>query len=256
MIVSAANSGTSNSVAAAIGRMLPALATIISLFVGIIVGIDQISRTAKARRTIEWINKAVASNTNCEFRQQVLNELRLSQEGVLVASLYVPWWRFIWFPSWILGFGAIAVNFQVHNDFSKDSVLLWGVYFIGCLRLGWRSIIFRTEREWVRRQYEKDYFPELRKVAWGTHAGRALITLFYSIYPLFLCVSIVLLIKATHAWLVAPLAMFGLSAFLAAACWEGKWGKRWPEYFTRKYADRWGVDAKQAMRDNAPVQPV
>ena len=59
MIASAANSDTSNSVATAIGRMLPALLPFISLFVGIIVGIDQISRTTKARRRIEWIDKAV-----------------------------------------------------------------------------------------------------------------------------------------------------------------------------------------------------
>lgn len=256
VIANAANSDASRSTAIAIVKTVPALLTAISLLVGIIVGIDQISRTTKARRRIEWIDKAVDGNASCEFRQQVLNELRLSQESALVASLYVPWRKFMWLPSWILGFGAIAVSFQVHNEISKDSALPWGLYFIGCLYLGWQSIIFRSEREWVRQRYEKDYFPELRKLTWETHAGRALITLFYSIYPLFLCVGVALLIKKTHVWLVVPFAWLGLSAFLVAVWWEMKWGERWSEYFARKYADRWGVDTKRAVRDDVPVRPI
>ena len=65
MIASAANSDTSNSVATAIGRMLPALLPIISLLVGIIAGIDQISRTTKARRRIERSDKADDDNASC-----------------------------------------------------------------------------------------------------------------------------------------------------------------------------------------------
>ena len=256
MIASAANSDTSNSVATAIGRMLPALLPIISLLVGIIAGIDQISRTTKARRRIEWIDKAVDGNASCEFRQQVLNELRLSQESALVASLYVPWWKFMWLPSWAIGVGYIVICFEIDDKLSKDSELLWVFYFLGCLYFSWRSIGLYAEKEWVRHLYKEDYFPELRKLTWETHAGRALITLFYSIYPLFLCVSVVLLIKKTHVWLVVPFAWLGLSAFLVAAWWEMKWGERWSEYFARKYADRWGVDTKWVMRDDAPSRPI
>lgn len=263
VVASAANSEVSNLAANAIGRTLPALATIISLFVGIIVSIDQISRTTKARRTIEWIDKAVDGNASCEFRQQVLNELRLSQESALVASLYVPWWKFMWLPSWAIGVGYIVIRFEIDDKFSKDSELLWVFYFLGCLYFSWRSIGLYAEKEWVRHLYKEGYFPKSKKKIRGTHVGRAVITLLYSVYPLSLCVDIVLAadVKGAYSYLVVLFTLVGLLLFSIAIFWERRWSKRWPEYFAGEYIDRWRIGVKhlashEATKDDVPSRPI
>jgi membrane protein len=258
VVANVANSDASKSTAIAVVKTFPALLTIISLLVGIIVGIDQISRTTKTRHRIEWINKAVDGNASCEFRQQVLNELRLSQESAFVASLYVPWRKFVWLPLWAIGFGYIVIRFEIDNKLSKDSALLWATYFVGCLYFGWQSIGLSAERKWIKHLYVEGCFPELQNAIRKTHVGRATIALLYAVYPLSLCGGIVLSIdfKEAQAGLVVPLVLFGLSAFLTAVCWEERWGKRWPEYFDRKYADRWGVDTNWVMGDDAPSRPI
>ena len=258
VIANAANSDASRSTAIAIVKTVPALLTAISLLVGIIVGIDQISRTTKARRRIEWIDKAVDGNASCEFRQQVLNELRLSQESALVASLYVPWRKFMWLPLWAIGIGCIVIRFEIDDNLSKDSELLWVIYFVGCLCFSWQSIGLSAEKKWIKHLYVEGYFPELQNTIRRTHVGRATIALLYAVYPLSLCGGIVLStdVKEGQAWLVVPLTMFGLLALLAAVWWEEKWDKRWPEYFNRKYADRWGIDTKRAVRDDSPSRPI
>lgn len=258
VVANVANSDASNSTAIAIGRTVPALLTIISLLVGIIVGIDQISRTTKTRRRVEWIDKAVDGNASCEFRQQVLNELRLSQESALVASLYVPWRKFMWLPLWAIGFGCIVIRSEIDDKLSKDSELLWVTYFVGCLYFSWQLIGLSAEKKWIRRLYVKGYFPELQSAVRRTYVGRAIIALLYAFYPISLCGGVVLSVdvNGSRASLVVPLTVSGLLTFLVAVWWEESWGKRWPEYFNKKYADRWGVDTKWAVRDDVPVQPI
>ena len=263
MIASAANSDTSNSVATAIGRMLPALLPLISLLVGIIVSIDQIFRTTKVRHTIEWIDKAVDGNASCEFRQQVLNELRLSQESALVASLYVPWRKFMWLPLWAIGTGYIVICFEIDDKLSKDSELLWVFYFLGCLYFSWRSIGLYAEKEWVRHLYKEGYFPKAKKKMRGTHAGRAVVTLVYSVYLLSLCVDIVLAadVKGAYSYLVVLFTLVGFSLFLIAIIWERRWSERWPEYFAGEYIDRWRIGVKhlaahESTKDDVPSRSI
>ena len=66
-----------------IGGKIPALLGFVSVLVGIAVGLGQVSSSAKARRTIEWINGAVDGNTGNELRLRILNEDRSRRLGSL-----------------------------------------------------------------------------------------------------------------------------------------------------------------------------
>ena len=70
--------------------------------IGLFAGFNRVSRTAKARQDIEWINGTIDKDTDNEPRQKILKELRLSQEGRLIAAHYVPWWKFMLLPAWAI----------------------------------------------------------------------------------------------------------------------------------------------------------
>ena len=46
--------------------------------IGLFAGLNKISRTAKARQDIEWINGTIDKDTDNEPRQKILNELSVS----------------------------------------------------------------------------------------------------------------------------------------------------------------------------------
>ena len=262
VVASAANSDTSNSAAIAIGRTPLALSllTVISLFVGIIVGIDRISRTTKARCTIEWINNVVDRESDSELRQQILEELKSSQESMLVASLYVPWRKFMWFPLWAIGGGIVAVYCEFHREILHDNWPFRVLYFFFCLCLSWQTVGWRAERAWLSRQYKADQFTNLQTLRHSTDALRALIAVLYSLCSALSCVILYLSIKGSFtplvSYMIAVIALcIPLFVYIAQRL-EKKFFSRWPEYFARKYADRWGVDTKQAVRDDVPGRPI
>ena len=65
-------------------------------------GVSQLSRSARARRTIEWIDSTVDRYVEDDLRQRRLAELRTEQEANLIATYYVPWWRLVLFPVWVI----------------------------------------------------------------------------------------------------------------------------------------------------------
>lgn len=125
-----------------IGRSVPALAALISLFVGIAAGFAQISSTAKARRTIEWINSTIDNDVSNKLRQDILKELRLSQEGRLIAAHYVPWWRFILLPMSVVVHLAATAYFKRHYshllEFWPFQILsIVGLICVSQITIGW-----------------------------------------------------------------------------------------------------------------------
>ena len=262
MIASAANSDTSNSAAIAIGRTPSTLSllTIISLFVGIIVGIDQISRTTKTRCTIEWINNVVDRESDSELRQQILEELKSSQESILVASLYIPWRKFMWFPLWAIGGGIVAVYCEFHREILHDNWPLRVLYFFFCLCLSWQTVGWRAERAWLSSQYKADQFTNSQTLRHSTDALRVLIAVLYSLCSALSCVILYLSIKGSFTPLVSCMIVvivLCIPMIFCIAWWlEKKFFSRWPEYYAKEYADRWGVDTKRAVRDDSPSRPI
>lgn len=261
VVASAANSDTSNSTAIAIGRTVPALLTIISLFMGVMVGVDQVSRTTKARRTIEWINNVVDRESDGELRQQILEELRSSQESMLVASLYVPWRKFMWLPLWAIGGGIVAVYCEFHKEILHDNWPFRVLYFFFCLCLSWQTVGWRAERAWLTRQYKTGHFTNSQTLRHSTDALRTLIAVLYSLCPALSCVVFVLSIKGSFTSLVSCMIVVIVLCILVIvyiAWWlEKKFFSRWPEYFARKYADRWDINVtKWVMGNDFPVQSI
>ena len=68
-----------------------ALPAAVAATVAAVNGLSQLTRSAKARRTIEWINSTIDKDANGDSRQHPLTELRTEQEARLVATYYVPW---------------------------------------------------------------------------------------------------------------------------------------------------------------------
>ena len=84
-----------------------ALPAAVAAAVAAVNGLSQLTRSAKARRTIEWINSTIDKDANGDSRQHPLTELRTEQEARLVATYYVPWWRLLLFPVWVIAFGTL-----------------------------------------------------------------------------------------------------------------------------------------------------
>ena len=92
--------------------------------IGLLAGLGQISLSSKSRQTIEWINNTIDKDTGNEPRQKILKELRLSQEGRLIAAHYVPWWKFMLLPTWAIGYAVptIHMNRIVHTAAPRGEV--------------------------------------------------------------------------------------------------------------------------------------
>ena len=79
-----------------------ALPAAVAAAVAAVNGVSQLSRSARARRTIEWIDSTVDRYVEDDLRQRRLTELRTEQEANLIATYYVPWWRLVLFPVWVI----------------------------------------------------------------------------------------------------------------------------------------------------------
>ncbi|WP_298048090.1 hypothetical protein [uncultured Cardiobacterium sp.] len=236
-----------------IGGKIPALLGFVSVLVGIAVGLGQVSSSAKARRTIEWINGAVDGNTGNELRLRILKERRSSQEARLVAALHVPWWKFAWFPSWAIGGGVLVVYCEFHREVLKDNWVFQILYFFFCLCLSWQTVGWRAERAWVSRQYEADHFTEPPILSRSTDALRFVIALLHSLCPALLCIVLVLSIRGNYTALVSTLitllTLACISLPLTAWWLEKKFAFRWPQYFAREYANKWNIATENTADD-------
>ena len=69
-----------------------ALPAAVAAAVAAVNGLSQLTRSAKARRTIEWINSTIDKDADGDSRQHPLTELRTEQEALrpLVASTASP----------------------------------------------------------------------------------------------------------------------------------------------------------------------
>lgn len=101
-IVVAYGVGMSESTGSPTWTFIFALPAAVAAAVAAMNGVSQLSRSARARRTIEWIDSTVDRYVEDDLRQRRLAELRTEQEANLIATYYVPWWRLVLFPVWVI----------------------------------------------------------------------------------------------------------------------------------------------------------
>ena len=113
---------------------------------------------------------------------------------------------------------------------------------------------------WLSRQYKADQFTNSQTLRHSTDALRVLIAVLYSLCSALSCVILYLSIKGSFtpsvSYMIAVIALCIPLFVHIAQRLEKKFFSRWPEYFAEEYADRWGVDAKWVMRDDAPSRPI
>ena len=121
--------------------------------IGLFAGLNKISRTAKARQDIEWINGTIDKDTDNEPRQKILKELRLSQEGRLIAAHYVPWWKFMLLPAWAIGYAAPTIQSVNRSESLNGFVLSSLIYLLVCFYLSWLTVGWYAERVRINEHY-------------------------------------------------------------------------------------------------------
>lgn len=227
IIVTAWTSFPSGVSIANIGRSVPALAALISLFVGIAAGFAQISSTAKARRMIEWINSTIDNDVSNKLRQDILKKLRLSQEGRLIAAHYVPWWRFILLPMSVVVYLAATAYFKRHYshllEFWPFQILsIVGLICVSQITIGWY-----IERSKIKEYYCKglpirsaSFFREVASRKGLTIKACALCWISW-------CVGYALFVKQCSLQFAALLILLGTCSLLLMIrfAWKGAHGE-------------------------------
>lgn len=118
---------------------------------GLIVGVGQFSASARARRLIEWTSAALDSEKEAS-RRIILERLKLRAQGQLVASRYIPGWRFAEAGFWSL-LAPAALIAAAQNG---DAVSTWSTLFFGVVNLALvfrRAIRLYAERYRVAHQF-------------------------------------------------------------------------------------------------------
>lgn len=115
---------------------------------GLLSGLAQFTRSARARRTIEWTTAALATETHDE-RKAVLERLRVRAHAQLISAHYVPLWRFGEAAVWsVLAPVFLAVG--AVGDASVGSVLSMSVTGLLALTiLARRAVRLYAERQRV-----------------------------------------------------------------------------------------------------------
>ena len=101
--------GMSESTGSSTWTLIFALPAAVAAAVAAVNGVSQLSRSARARRTIEWIDSTIDKYVEDDLRQRRLAELRTEQEASLIATYYVPWWRLVLLPVWMIAVASILL---------------------------------------------------------------------------------------------------------------------------------------------------
>lgn len=143
-----------------------ALPAAVAAVVAAMNGASQLSRSARARRTIEWIDSTIDKCVEDDLRRHRLAELRTEQEASLVATYYVPWWRLVLFPVWVIAVGALLI-FTSKKGIS-GTVVVRGVayHFLFTTYFAWLFIGSYREKLRIIDHYRAGILSEPRIPLW------------------------------------------------------------------------------------------
>ena len=158
--------GMSESTGSPTWTLIFALPAAVAAVVAAMNGASQLSRSARARRTIEWIDSTIDKCVEDDLRRHRLAELRTEQEASLVATYYVPWWRLVLFPVWVIAVGALLI-FTSKKGIS-GTVVVRGVayHFLFTAYFAWLFIGSYREKLRIIDHYRAGILSEPRIPLW------------------------------------------------------------------------------------------
>lgn len=202
--------------------------------IGLLAGLGQISLSAKSRRTIEWINNTIDKDAGNEPRQKILKELRLSQEGRLIAAHYVPWWKFMLLPTWAIGYAVptiqSAIRAVVDNKEPNDILLSIAFHSLGCLYLSWLTIGWYAERFRINDHYSRRLSTVPRISLWKMGSKPFLTAGFCAACPISLYISLFLIITGRNTLtesLAVVLLLIGFYSLWFTIPFARRYARRW-----------------------------
>ena len=151
---------------ASVVALIVSLTAILGTVVNAVAGLSQFSRTAKAYRTIEWTNSTLDRDRDDEARQRPLMELRISQEAHLLAAHYVPWWRFMVLPLWMILVGSLFLYAIGTGKYSSDAAVPTLYYLVVCAWFAWLFIGSYCERVRIVEHHKAGCLTESRIPLW------------------------------------------------------------------------------------------
>ena len=158
--------GMSESTGSPTWTLIFALPAAVAAAVAAVNGLSQLTRSAKARRTIEWINSTIDKDVDGDSRQHPLTELRTEQEARLIATYYVPWWRLLLFPVWVTAFGVLFTLAIRKGMPGADAIRGAEASFLFTLYFAWLFIGSYRERLRISDHYKTGILREPRIALW------------------------------------------------------------------------------------------
>ena len=143
-----------------------ALPAAVAAAVAAVNGLSQFSRSARARRTIEWINSTIDKDADGNLRQRPITELKTEQEARLIATYYVPWWRLLLFPVWVTAFGVLFTLAIRKGMPGADAIRGAEASFLFTLYFAWLFIGSYRERLRISDHYKTGILREPRIPLW------------------------------------------------------------------------------------------
>ena len=184
---------------ASVVALIVSLTAILGTVVNAVAGLSQFSRTAKAYRTIEWTNSTLDQDQDDEGRQRPLMELRISQEAHLLAAHYVPWWRFMVLPLWMILVGSLFLYAIGAGKYSSDAAVPTLYYLAFCTWFAWLFIGSYCERVRIVEHHKAGCLTEPHIPLWRMGNMVLVYAACFSVAASALCGGVVLAGRPKHS---------------------------------------------------------
>lgn len=165
--------------------------------------LGRFSRAAKARRTIDWINNTLDQNNDGDGRQHALKELRASQEARLIAIQYVPWWRFMLLPLWMILIGSLLLYTIAQGKFSNQAKIVTLYYLVFCSWFAWLFIGSYYERMRIVEHHKAGLLTEPRIPLWRMGNKVFIYAACFSVAASSFCGAVILSGRSDHSEFLA-----------------------------------------------------
>ena len=226
-IVETYHVGMSESTGSPTWTLIFALPAAVAAAVAAVNGVSQLTRSAKARRTIEWIDSTVDKYVEDDLRQRRLTELRTEQEANLIATYYVPWWRLVLLPVWMIAVVSILLLTSKRGMSGTTSFRGVASHFLFTAYFTWLFIGSYREKLRIVDHYTAGVLSEPRIPLWRMGNKLVGIALWCTVGFYLLGGGLVFLFTAKYAQLAAISLAAGYMMLFAVIPYAKRYIQNW-----------------------------